>query len=95
MGQALEVPLQDSLLMDKELLIEDVILSDNLVCDYHESIEVETPSRQSRRGKPGSYLLLSLTSVSRTFMEHILLVPISRHLKAYHKVSHSIFLGTQ
>lgn len=61
MGQALEVPLLDSLLMDKEVLGEDMKLNDKLSCDYHERIELEIPSRWARRGKLGSYLLLSLT----------------------------------
>lgn len=85
----------DSLLVDKEVLVEDVILNDNLGCDYHERIELEIPSGWARRGKPGSYLLLILTLVSRKFMEQILLETTSRQMKAYHAVSHSIFLGTQ
>ena len=95
MGQALEVPLLDSLFVDKEILVEDVILKDNLGCDYHERIELKIPSRWARRGKPGGYLLVSLTSVSRKFMQQILLEITSRHMKAYQTVSHSILLGTQ
>lgn len=89
------VPLSDSLLVNKEILAEDLIFSDNLACDYHERIELEIPSRWTRRGKPQRYLLLGTTSVSRKFMERILPETTSRHMKAYHAVSHSIFLGTQ
>lgn len=67
------MPLLDSLLVDEEILVEDVTLSDNLGCDYHERIELKIPSRWARRGKPWGYLLVSLTSVSRNFMEQILL----------------------
>lgn len=93
MGQALEVPLLDSLLVDKKSTgwRWDTQWQSWLWLPW----ELEIPSGWARRGKPGSYLLLSLTLVSRKFMEQILLETTSRHMKAYHAVSHSIFLGTQ
>lgn len=52
MYQALEVLLLDFLLMDKEIVVQHVILDDNLSCDYHKMIEIRTPSRLVRREKP-------------------------------------------
>lgn len=85
----------DTLLTDKEVLAKDVILNDNLGHGYHERTEVEVPSTLERRGKLGSCLLLSLTSVSSKLTEQILLETTSRHMEAYNAVCHSIFLGTQ
>lgn len=52
MYQALEVPLLDFLLMDKEIVVQHVILNDNPSCDYHKRIGIRTPSRLVRREKP-------------------------------------------
>lgn len=52
MYQALEVLLLDFLLMDKEIVVQHVILDDNLSCDYHKRIGIRTPSRLVRREKP-------------------------------------------